>query len=131
MGQLTFFFDRNFGTRLPRALAWVRPPVTIEWHQKQHFAQDMPDDEWLKIVGRLGWIVFSHDRKFHSLAMETAAVRQHRVGCFYLPYANDVTWKKLSVFVRSFDRILTIAESRPTPYVYDVYVNGRIKEVAL
>ena len=129
MGKLTFYFDRNFGTRLPRALAWVKPPVNIEWHQNQRFPQEMPDDEWLEIVGKRGWVVFSHDRKFHSEATETAAVKQHSVGCFYLPCASDSTWDKLSIFVRMFGRILEIAESQLPPYVYDVHLNGRIKKV--
>ena len=129
MGKLTFYFDRNFGTRLPKALAWVRPPVNIEWHQKQRFPQEMPDDEWLEIVGRRNWIVFSHDRKFHSEATETAAIQQHTVGCFYLPCANDGTWNKLQVFVRTFSRILKIAKRDSPPYVYDIQSSGRIKRV--
>lgn len=129
MGELTFFFDRNFGTRLPKALAWVKPPVCIEWHQKQRFPQEMPDDEWLEIVGSRGWVVFSHDRKFHSEATETAAVQQHSIGCFYLPCANEPTWDKLTIFVRVFGRILKIVENQSPPYVYDVNLKGQIKKV--
>lgn len=129
MGKLTFFFDRNFGTRLPKALGRVRPPVNIEWHQNQRFPQKMPDDEWLKIVGKRGWIVFSHDRKFHREATETAAVRQHSVGCFYLPGANHPTWDKLVIFVRVFGRLIEIVGSQSPPYVYDVNLNGQIKKI--
>lgn len=129
MGKLTFYFDRNFGTRLPKALAWVRPPVGVEWHQNQRFPQEMADDEWLEIVGQRGWVVFSHDRKFHSEATETAAVQQHSVGCFYLPCANETTWEKLRIFIRTFSRILEIIEAESPPYVYDVQASGRIKRV--
>ena len=129
MGKLTFYFDRNFGTRLPKALAWVKPPVKIEWHQNQRFPQEMPDDEWLEIVGKRGWVVFSHDRKFHSEATEIAAIQQHSVGCFYLPGASESTWRKLSIFVRAFGRIFEITKSQSPPYVYDVRLNGRIKKV--
>lgn len=129
MGKLTFYFDRNFGTRLPRALAWVKPPVNIEWHQNQRFPQEMPDDEWLEIVGKRGWVVFSHDRKFHSEATETAAVQQHSVGCFYLPGASEVTWEKLMVFMHFYKKILQLAQTQPPPYVYDVKLNGQIKKV--
>ncbi len=129
MGKLTFYFDRNFGTRLPKALVWVKPPVNIEWHQKQRFPQDMHDDEWLEIVGGRGWVVFSHDRKFHTEATETAAMKQHSVACFYLPHASDSTWHKLSIFVRVFVRVFEIVENQSPPYVYDVHLNGRIKKV--
>ena len=131
MGELTFYFDRNFGTRLPRALVFVKPPVVIEWHQNQKFPQEMADDEWLEIVGRKGWHVFSHDRKFHSEATETAAVKQHGIGCFYLPCANESTWEKISAFVRTFSRIVDLAKSETRPFVFNVRKNGRISRVEL
>ena len=131
MGDLTLYFDRNFGTRLPKALNFVKPPVTIEWHQNQRFPQEMIDDEWLEIVGKKGWLVFSHDRKFHSEATETAAVKQHGIGCFYLPCANEPTWAKLSVFVRTFSRMMKLAESENRPFVFDVLKTGQIKRVVL
>ena len=131
MDQLTFYFDRNFGTRFPKALSLVKPPVAIEWHQKQRFAQDMADDAWLEIVGQRGWVVFSHDRKFHSEAIENAAVKQHLVRCFYLPCASGATWSKLSIFVKVFDRVRGIAESQSPPYVYNVQPNGRLRKIPL
>ena len=131
MGELTFYFDVNFGTRLPKALRHLRPPVDIEWHQNQRFRQDMPDDEWLAIVGKKDWIVFSHDRKFHTEAMESAAVKQHNVGCFYLPAANDPVWDKCSIFIRSFNRIRKLAVATEKPFIFDLKRNGHLKKIDL
>lgn len=131
MGQLTFYFDRNFGKRFPQALFSLRAPVVIEWHNRQRFKDSMPDDEWLAVVGAKGWIVFSHDRKFHTEATETAAVIQHGVGCFYLPAANGSPWRKASALFRSFERIKLLAETTPRPFIFDVRSTGRIITVRI
>jgi hypothetical protein len=113
------------------ALSTLKPPVGIEWHQRQRFPQNMPDDEWLEIVGKKGWFVFSHDRKFHSESTEAAAIKQHGIGCFYLPRASGPLWDKLIVFVRTFEKLGKIAATEGRPYVYDVGANFRIRKLKL
>lgn len=131
MSELTFYFDRNFGNRFPKALNYIGAPVGIRWHDNERFAQEMPDDEWLEIVGKRDWVVFSHDRKFHSEATETAAVIQHKVGCFYLPCSQEPRWEKLRCFMRASDRIVELAKTTPKPFIYSVEKSGRIRKVAL
>ncbi|MBV9518288.1 MAG: hypothetical protein JO068_09215 [Hyphomicrobiales bacterium] len=67
MASLTFYFDRCFGTRLPDAIRRARPPFNVEFHHnpRNRFPHETPDDQWLEMAGKSGWIVFSHDRKFH------------------------------------------------------------------
>jgi len=113
------------------AINYLKPPVTIEWQNNQGFRQDMPDDEWLAHCGERGWIAFSHDRKFHSEAVETAAVKQHGVGCFYLPCAQEPVWEKARCLVRSFERIKALAETTPKPFIYNVRQSGQIVRVGI
>lgn len=133
MAALTFYFDRNFGKRFPEALAFVKPPFQVEYHHGKNtkFPQDMRDDEWLEICGRSGWIVFSHDKKFHSNEVEATAIKQHGVGCFYLPGASMPTFYKLQYFLRAYGRINTIASATPKPFLYRVMSSGRIQQIAL
>jgi len=131
LDKLTFYFDRNFGKRFPRALFSLRAPVGIEWHNNQRFTESMPDDQWLAIVGDRGWIVFSHDRKFHTESTETAAVIQHQVGCFYLPAANGSSWEKASALFKSFSKIRQLAETTPRPFIFDVKPTGKIVAVPI
>ncbi|MBV9629077.1 MAG: hypothetical protein JO230_13345 [Xanthobacteraceae bacterium] len=53
------------------AIRMARPPFAVEYHHdpkcKFKFKDNTPDDEWLSKVAAEGWIVFSHDRKFHTL----------------------------------------------------------------
>ena len=131
MDELTLYFDRNFGKRLPNALAKLRPPVGIRWHQGEGFPQDMPDDEWMEIVGKKNWIVLTQDVKFHLIDHEKAAVIQHGVRCFYFPDANDGLWKTLCSFIRVHQKVLDTTQSHGAPFIFRVAKNGAIKPVPL
>jgi len=130
---LTFYFDRNFGTRFPQTLEHAKPPFSVEYHhsKKNNFSQTMADDIWLEICGKNKWIVFSHDQKFHTILVEAMAIKQHNVAAFYLPGANATTWEKLSYFVRAFPRILEIVKTDQAPYIYRVHPTTRIEKINL
>jgi hypothetical protein len=76
-------------------------------------------------VAALGWIIFSHDRKFHTLLPEAAAVKQYNAGCFYLPGASSPTWDKMHYFMRSYEGIKNRIASTSKPYIFDLKYNGR------
>lgn len=132
MASLTFYFDRNFGKRFPEALAHMRPPFAVEWHHSKtnNFAANLRDDRWLEICGKNNWVVFSHDQKFHTIAAEAMAIRQHNVGGFYLPGASLPTFDKVHLFFKAYPKILDLAVS-VKPFLYRVMPTGRISQVKL
>jgi hypothetical protein len=83
-----------------------------------------------KSVGRNGWIVFSHDQKFHTITSEAMAIKQHNVGCFYLPGASVQTFDKLQFFFKAYARITTLAREKK-PFLYRVMPSGKINRVTL
>jgi len=133
MGPLTFYFDRCFGTRFPEALWRARPPFGVEYHhnKRNRFPKDTQDDVWLNAVGAQGWIVFSHDRRFHDQSPAVAAIKQHGIGCFYLWGANADTWSKLACFVRGYGRIERLVHETPRPFIFQVAQNCRITPVPI
>ena len=130
---MTFYFDRNFGKRFPEAVRTARPPFAVEFHNdprcKFRFRDATPDDEWLSTVAAEGWVVFSHDRKFHTLLPEIAAIKQYSAGCFYLPGANSRTWDKMQYFMRWFDGIKTRVDTTAKPFIFDLSTSGRFKRI--
>lgn len=133
---MTFYFDRNFGKRLPEAIRAARPKsFTVEYHHdpknKFRFKQDTPDDVWLSAVAKEGWIVLSHDRKFHTLLPEKSAVKQYKAGCFYLPGANHETWEKLRHFVRAYDGMTERVRITAKPFIFEFSSAGRFKVISL
>ena len=127
---MILFFDRNTGTALPKALALLRPPHPIEYHQA-HFPQMSPDDVWLPEVGRRGWVVVAQDYNFHRRRHELDAIRRYQIGVFYLWGANSPTWDIARVFLRAFDAVETIEATVPKPFVYRILKDGRLQPVPL
>ncbi len=108
---------------------------TVEFHHdpknKFKFKQDVADDVWLPKVAAEGWIIFSHDRKFHTLLPERSAIKQYSAGCFYLPGAQQSTWDKTRYFARWFDGIETRALNTKKPFIFDLTTNGVFKPISL
>jgi hypothetical protein len=130
--SLTFYFDRCFGKRFPEALEKMNTPFKVEYHDSRsnNFRQEMPDDEWLAIVGQKNWFVFSHDRKFHDDAPAMEAIKQHKIGCFYLWGASVPTWDKYVCLARAYDKIKQRL-STPKPFIFRVAHNYRVDAVKL
>jgi hypothetical protein len=91
----------------------------------------MPDDEWLNIVGPARWIVLSQDRHFHAIEAEAAAVKQHGIRCFYLPCASEDRWVSVCDFVRHYERMVELAVTTESPFIYELKGNGRFYRVPL
>jgi hypothetical protein len=131
VGPLTFFFDRTFGTRLPKALSSMKPPVAIKWHQEEGFSIDSPDDEWLGKVGPKKWVVLSQDRKWHRVESELAAIKQHNIRCFYLPCASEPRWFSLCLIAKIHEKMMELANEEPAPFIFDITKKGKFQMVDL
>lgn len=133
MGELTFYFDRCFGKGLPETLARAEPPFGIEYHhsKKNKFRESLEDDKWLEIAGTNGWIACSHDKKFHQIEVEKAAIRQHKVGCIYLWGGQLPTWDKVVFFAQNYNKIKNLVGNTKKPFLYHVRYENRIERVEL
>ena len=125
---MIFFFDRNIGKKVPRALKILG--LAVEWHD-DHFPQDCPDDQWMPSVAANGWTVIGHDKKFHQNQAELWAVKQHALGCFYLWGAQALKWEKVRVFARAYDKIVAAITTDRPPFVYRVDRRGVLRRVTL
>ncbi|MEM6888463.1 MAG: hypothetical protein AAF636_10035 [Pseudomonadota bacterium] len=131
MDKLTFYFDRNIGNKLPQALTQLRPPFDVRWHDKEKFPHDMPDDEWMAIVGPKDWVVVGQDWKFHLIDAELKAIRQHSMKCVYLPGSGQTRWETYCRFVRSHKRIIEKCVSEKAPLILDLKLNGHLRKIAI
>lgn len=122
MAELVFFFDRCTGSKVPILLRRTRAPFGIEYHdEKKHgFAQDEEDDKWLAEVSAKGWVVISHDKRFHADSLAIAAVEQHGGRVFYLDGGSSLKWDKLRRFAAAYKRIVKIIAETPGPFIYRV-----------
>lgn len=125
---MILFFDRDTGTRLPKALRLLK--VSVCYHQ-EHFAKNEPDDKWMPIVAQNQWILIGHDSKHHLKSNELYAVNQYNLGCFYLWGGNASRWEKMRCFARAYDRIMRAIEITKRPFIYRVGKRGLLTSVEL
>lgn len=129
---MILFFDRSIGVVVPQVLQWksLRFPIQVHYHE-QHFAINEQDDIWLSRIGQWGWTVIGHDSKYHKKPPELSAIKQYKVGCFYLWGAENTRWEKLKCFARAYDRIVEADVATPKPFIYRVSRTGRLRMIAL
>ena len=109
----------------------MRAPFEVRWHNEQKFRHDMPDDEWMEIVGARGWIVVSQDYKFHLESFELRAVKQHKIKCFYLPDTGAKAWTTMCALVRTHTKMIEKCATEAAPFVYNIKPNGRLEKMNL
>lgn len=132
MDKLTFYFDRTFGKRLPRALERFRgTPFEVRHHSGEGHANTMPDDEWLAKAGQNRWVVLTQDYKFHKPGFEheMAAIREHSVQCYYFPCAQETMWEAICAFVRVHKNVVSKTRASGPCFIHSIGKNGRIRTV--
>jgi len=101
-----FFIDEN-DLALGRSLALARKDVLHPGHVRlPDVPLGMPDAQWLPIVGELGLVVITRDKKIRSRPAEAELVIAAGIRGFVLTSAGDLsTWDTLSVLVRQWDAL--------------------------
>lgn len=130
---MIFFFDRDVGISLPKALIELRFDKQfneIHFHQ-QLFPIEDADDNWLPKVGQWGWTVIGHDSQHHVKQAEISAIKQYSIGCFYLWGSEAKRWEKMQCFARAYERIIEIDRVTPKPYIFRINRMGRLQPVSI
>lgn len=122
----TFFTDRDLGHQVPDALA--RAGLSVERHD-DHFDPSTPDTEWLREIGRRGWVALSHNKEIRCNALERDMVMRAGVPLFML--IGDTTHAVLAKnFVQTLPRIMTFLAKHQPPFIARVYRPSPVTDVA-
>ncbi len=103
----------------------MRPPFEVVSHFSEGLADEMPDDEWLAIVGRKRWVAVSYDGKWHKEEAPLLAIKQFKVACFYVWGAQMPVWDKIGLLHRVYPKMKTILNSERRPFIYKFSDTGR------
>jgi len=95
------------------------------------FEDEKPDDEWLSIIGPKRWIVCSHDKKWQDESLAVAAIKQHKIGCFYLYGANSKNFFKVGSLAYNFAKLRRVLGKERPPFIYRVDARNRLRKVAI
>jgi len=123
----TYFVDRCLGSKeVPSALSKA---VTIGERvlvHDEYFRQDLPDVEWLSIVGKDGLIVLSGDQNITRNPLELSALLQSGVAFFGVSKGKASGAKLGALLVRALPLVRRcLRRSRP-PLIATVTASGDV-----
>ncbi len=132
---MTFFWDRNLGVAIARAMQILHSPFTNEVYQDHfpHVARnpERGDESWLPLLGAREWFLLTQDYRIHHRKGEADALRLQRIGCFYLWGANANRWDIARCFMNAVPDIMKAAEITVRPFIYRVDRFSKLNPVAL
>jgi predicted nuclease of predicted toxin-antitoxin system len=125
----TLFLDRNLGRKVVAdVLREAGFPVVAH---DEKFAPDTPDEEWLDVVGKQGWIVISRDRQIRRRPNELDALRRAKVRAVFVTGGN-LSGHALAELVRSSGaKIQNHALSASAPVIFSLTKDGSLKKIKL
>jgi len=124
---VTFFVDNNLSAQLAEGMKAFGEPVV---HLKQLFDPDEDDDVWLAHIGAEGMILITRDERIRFRPNELAALRDNRVGAFFLGGKNRSRCELIQQLIRNWPRMKELAEKTRRPFAFRIPPSGS-KFVAL
>ncbi|MBB0243171.1 toxin-antitoxin system, toxin component, PIN family protein [Streptomyces alkaliphilus] len=118
-----FFLDRNLGRRVSeelRARGWVVHRIGDVYADD---GQDVPDEEWISLGLRRGWVPLSKDGRIRGRDRECGPLREHAGILFYL----DNQQLRSTVIIDRFDScrpLILEALEKGGPAAYAVRADG-------
>ena len=121
----TLFLDRNLGRHIiANRLRAER--MKVEVHD-DHLPLDAPDEEWIALVGRKGWVAVTKDKNVRYRAAELASIRRHSARVIVIRMKNATGSDLAELLVTGRRRIASFAAKTPAPFVAGIYGNGQVK----
>jgi len=127
--ELTLFFDRCVGKLQPQALLSLKCPFDVKYHQGEGFKHNTEDDVWLHDIGPKKWIVLSFDAKWQDESAAVEAIKQHKIGCFYLAGASSIGFFRLTRFALAYRKMRNTVGKEKRPFIYKIDASNRFKKV--
>jgi len=124
--DFVFYLDRNLGNHvIADALREVGEQVEIH---DDHLPPDAPDEDWISLVGKKGWIAVTKDKNIRYRIGEIESVRNNGAKVIVVR-AKDATGSEIgSVLVRFREKIKKYASRTPPPFIAGLDRWGSIKD---
>lgn len=124
---IQFFFDESI-TGLGRCLAVARSDVVYPKHPRCPVNPGDEDVEWLPVVAEQEWIVVLRDNRIRWRQHERKELARHNLRILVMSAAGNLNvWEQLRIFVLRWDKIESLIQEQPGPWLYKLNKTGLIK----
>ena len=92
-----------------------------------HLALDAPDEDWIALAGRKGWVALTKDKNIRYRAAELDSVRRHKARIIVIRATGATGSDIAELLVRGRRRIARFAARTAAPYVAGINSSGEVK----
>lgn len=123
------FIDRNLGRHVV-ANALRAAGIPCEIHD-DHLPQDAPDEVWLSLVGRKGWVAIGRDKNIRYRSAEEVAL-QHARARLIVIRAKHATGEDIAeLLIAHINRIYRFVDKHDAPFIAGIARDGKITQYPL
>lgn len=122
--DVKLYLDRNLGKHVI-AEALRAAGIATEVHD-DHLPANAPDEEWIALVGRNGWLAVTKDKNIRYRAAELEAVKEHNAKVLVVRAKNATGQGIADILVKAHVRIQRFAQKHPAPFVAGIDSSGRV-----
>lgn len=100
----TYFFDRTFSPKLPRALAALGVDTVAH---RDRFEPDTLDEDWIPVLQSTGWVIVTGDTRIRKKRAEAIALQVSGLTALFLfpTFSNFTLWPQAAWLVQHWPSI--------------------------
>jgi predicted nuclease of predicted toxin-antitoxin system len=118
---MKFFVDNNLSAHLAHGMQEFGESVE---HLTDQFSDDTADTEWLRYIGDGEIFLITRDDRIRRNPAELEALRNHKVGAFFIGGKNRSRCDIIQQVVRNWPRIKQLASRQRKPFAFRVPPKG-------
>ena len=121
----TLFLDRNLGKHIiANRLRSVG--MKIELHDN-HLPADAPDEDWIALVGRMGWVALTKDKNIRYRTAELKSIMKNAARIVVIRAKNTTGSDIAELLVKGRHRIARFAAKTPAPFVAAIDRSSKVR----
>ena len=119
------FLDRNLGKHII-ADRLRSAGMKVEVHDN-HLPPDAPDEDWLALVGRMGWVALTKDKNIRYRTAELESIRRNAARIIVIRAKNATGLDIAELLVKGRRRIARFAAKTAVPFVAAIDGSSRVR----
>ena len=126
---LVFFLDRALGKRfIVQALSENNPEVTVKVLD-DYFEPNVSDEEWLRFVGRKGWVAITKDKRIRYRTPALEVIKEEKVKLFIFTKGNLTGQQMAEILIRAIPKIKKFLTNNKPPFIVTMTKSGELMKV--
>jgi hypothetical protein len=118
------FFDEDTGKGVAVALKAVGLPADYVGNSRR-FKTSTPDEVWLPVAGKEGWLVFSCNRAILTSEAQREIFIREKVGAIFLTTGQERKLEILKLVLRKWEWLEEIDRDVQRPFAFEMPISGR------